>query len=66
MDRAVELLDGWRRLAPADHWPLVRQAIIEQERGNAPAAFRGHRQALGADAAATRAAVAFLVPIGLA
>ncbi len=34
MDRAIELLDDWRRPAPADHWPLVRQAIIEQERGD--------------------------------
>src|SRR5262249_30597778 len=33
LDEAVRLLDSWHRLAPSDHWPLIRQAIIEQERG---------------------------------
>jgi tetratricopeptide (TPR) repeat protein len=60
MDRAVELLDGWRRLAPADHWPLVRQAIIEQERGNAMQRSRAIDSALGLTRGPLRAAVAFL------
>ena len=42
IDRAIALLAGWHRLAPDDHWPLVRQAILEQERGNADAPCRSH------------------------
>jgi tetratricopeptide (TPR) repeat protein len=60
MDRAVEVLDGWRRLAPRDHWPLVRQAIIEQERGNAQRRAEVIDRALGLTCGPLRAAVAFL------
>jgi tetratricopeptide (TPR) repeat protein len=60
LDRAVDLLGGWQRLAPADHWPLVRQAIIEQERGNADARSAAIDRALGLTQGRTRAAVAFL------
>jgi tetratricopeptide (TPR) repeat protein len=60
MDRAVEVLDGWRRLAPQDHWPLVRQAIIEQERGNAQRRSEVIVRALGLTRGPLRAAVAFL------
>jgi hypothetical protein len=60
MERAVELLDGWRRLAPQDHWPLVRQAIIEQERGNAERRAEAIDRALGLTSGQQRAGVAFL------
>ena len=60
VDRSVELLDGWRRLAPADHWPLVRQAIIEQERGNAESRAEAIDRALGLTRGPLRASIAFL------
>jgi tetratricopeptide (TPR) repeat protein len=60
MDRAVALLGSWQRLAPADHWPLVRQAIIEQERGNAERRAEAINRALGLTRGPLRAAVAFL------
>jgi tetratricopeptide (TPR) repeat protein len=59
-DRAIELLEGWRRLAPADHWPHVRAAIIEQERGNALRREEAIDQALGLTRGPLRAAIAFL------
>jgi tetratricopeptide (TPR) repeat protein len=60
MDRAVALLSGWQRLAPHDHWPLVRQAIIEQQRGNAERRAKAIDQALGLTRGPVRAAVAYL------
>jgi tetratricopeptide (TPR) repeat protein len=59
-DRAVALLSGWHRLAPTDHWPLVRQAIIEQERGNAERRAEAIDRALGLTRGPLRAAIAFL------
>ncbi len=60
MDQAVALLTGWHRLAPADHWPLVRQAIIEQQRGNAERRAEAIDRALGLVRGPVRAAIAFL------
>ena len=60
MDRAVALLTGWQQLAPHDHWPLVRQAIIEQQRGNAERRAVAIDRALGLTRGSERAAVAFL------
>jgi tetratricopeptide (TPR) repeat protein len=60
MDRAVALLAGWNRLAPDDHWPLVRQAIIEQERGNSERRAEAIDRALGLTRGPVRAAIAFL------
>jgi len=60
MDRAVALLSGWHRLAPNDHWPLVRQAIIEQERGNAERRAEAIDRALGLTRGPVRASIAFL------
>jgi tetratricopeptide (TPR) repeat protein len=60
MDRAVALLTGWHQLAPQDHWPLVRQAIIEQQRGNAERRAEAIDRALGLTRGSERAAVAFL------
>src|SRR5207302_8747390 len=60
LDQAVEVLGNWRKLAPADHWPLVRQAIIEQERGNAERRAEVIDRALGLTRGPLRSAVAFL------
>jgi tetratricopeptide (TPR) repeat protein len=60
LDRAVALLAGWHRLAPNDHWPLVRQAVIEQERGNAERRAEAIDRALGLTRGPVRAAIAFL------
>lgn len=60
LDRSVELLDGWRKLAPRDHWPLIRQAILEQERGNATQRAEIIDRALGLTRGPLRAAIAFL------
>src|SRR5262249_6852200 len=60
MDQAVALLGGWQRLAPKDPWPLLRQAIIEQERGNAERRAEAIDQALGLTHGRARGAVAFL------
>jgi tetratricopeptide (TPR) repeat protein len=59
-ERAVELLTLWQRLAPKDHWPLVREAIIEQERGNDQRRAEAIDRALGLTRGPLRAAVAFL------
>jgi tetratricopeptide (TPR) repeat protein len=60
LDRAVAMLEGWRRLAPQDHWPLVRQAIIEQQRGNMERRRDAIDQALGLTAGPLQASIAFL------
>jgi tetratricopeptide (TPR) repeat protein len=60
IDRAVSLLASWHRLKPDDHWPLVRQAIIEQERGNALRRAEAIDRALGLTRGSVRAAIAFL------
>ncbi len=60
LEQAVTLLNGWHRLDPANHWPLVRQAIIEQERGNAERRSAAINQALGLTEGPVRASVAFL------
>jgi tetratricopeptide (TPR) repeat protein len=60
MDRAAALLAGWRRLNPIDPWPVIRQAIIEQQRGNALARAEAIDQALGLTHGRQKAAVAFL------
>jgi tetratricopeptide (TPR) repeat protein len=59
-EQAVALLKGWQRLAPADPWPLIRQAVIEQERGNAERRAEAIDRALGLTRGPQRAAVAFL------
>jgi tetratricopeptide (TPR) repeat protein len=60
LDQAVALLSGWHRLAPADHWPLVREAIIEQQRGNAERRAQVIDRALHLTRGPLRAAIAFL------
>jgi tetratricopeptide (TPR) repeat protein len=60
VDRAVALLTSWQRLTPTDHWPLVRQAIIEQERGNAERRAEAIDRALGLTQGRLRGGIAFL------
>jgi hypothetical protein len=60
LDRAGALLADWHRLNPVDHWPLVRQAIIEQQRGDAAARAAAVGRALGLTRGPLRAAVAYL------
>jgi tetratricopeptide (TPR) repeat protein len=60
LEQAVALLTGWQRLKPDDPWPLVRQAIIEQERGNAARRAEAIERALGLTRGRVRAAIAFL------
>jgi tetratricopeptide (TPR) repeat protein len=58
--RSIELLEGWRGLAPGDHWPLVRRAVLEQERGDAVRRAAAIDAALGLTDGPLRAAIAFL------
>jgi tetratricopeptide (TPR) repeat protein len=58
--RAVHLLARWRSLAPRDHWPLVRQAVIEQERGETARRSEAIQQALGLTQGRLRAGIAYL------
>jgi tetratricopeptide (TPR) repeat protein len=59
-EEAVAVLRGWRQLAPADPWPLVRQAIIEEEQGHARERAEVIDRALGLTRGPERAGVAFL------
>jgi len=60
LDRAVSWLEGWQKYAPRDHWPLVRQAIIEQQRGNAEARAQVIQRALDLTGGRLRGAIAYL------
>jgi tetratricopeptide (TPR) repeat protein len=59
-ERALTLLSGWQRLEPANHWPVIRAAIIEQERGNAAKRAEAIDRALGLTRGQEKAAVAYL------
>ncbi|MFQ3593765.1 MAG: hypothetical protein SNJ82_11360 [Gemmataceae bacterium] len=59
-NRAVQLLSHWRSLAPHDHWPLVRQAVIEQERGQNDRRREAIEQALALTRGRLRAGIAYL------
>jgi tetratricopeptide (TPR) repeat protein len=60
LDRAAAVLADWSRLHPADHWPQVRRAIVEQQRGGAAARAEAVDRALGLTRGPLRGAVAFL------
>jgi tetratricopeptide (TPR) repeat protein len=60
LDRAADLLGGWEKLAPADPWPLIRRAVLEQARGQARWRAKAIERALGLTNGPRRAAVAFL------
>ena len=60
LDRAADLLAEWGKLDPGNYWPLVRRAVIEQQRGNTATCVEAIEQALRLSHGATRAAIAFL------
>jgi tetratricopeptide (TPR) repeat protein len=60
LEQAVTLLSGWQRLAQADHLPLVREAIIEQERGNSRRRAEAIDHALALTRGRLRAAIAYM------
>jgi tetratricopeptide (TPR) repeat protein len=60
LEQAARLLGDWHRLAPADPWPLIRQAVIEQLRGNPAGRSEAIRRALELTRGKFRADVAFL------
>lgn len=60
LDKAVQLLERWRAQEPTSHWPLVRQAVIEEQRGNRFRRDEVLTQALGMTRGPVRAAVAYL------
>jgi Flp pilus assembly protein TadD len=60
LERACTLLAGWQALAIHDYQPLVRRAVIEQQRGNMAASNAAIDQALELTHGPLRAAVAFL------
>src|SRR5205807_6934088 len=59
-ERALTLLSGWQRLDPGNHWPLIRAAVIEQERGNAAQRAAAIDRALGLTQGQDKAAAAYL------
>ena len=60
VDRAIDLLTGWHNLEPANHLPLVRRAVLEQQRGNAAGCSEALRLALERTAGLLRSGIAFL------
>jgi tetratricopeptide (TPR) repeat protein len=60
LDRAATLLSDSHTLASHDYWPLVRQAVIERQRGRTAAANTVIDRALELTRGPVRAAVAFL------
>jgi tetratricopeptide (TPR) repeat protein len=60
LTRAVDLLQEWHRLDPQNPWPLVRQAVLHQQRGEIDACYEGIRQALGLTQGRLHADIAFL------
>jgi tetratricopeptide (TPR) repeat protein len=59
-DRAAALLASWHGLQPSNPMPLVRQAVVEAQRGNAAGRTEALRQALELTQGEQRAAVAIL------
>jgi tetratricopeptide (TPR) repeat protein len=57
---AVDLLAGWERLEPANPWPLVRQAVIRYQRGDAERGSAALSKALTLTEDRSRAAITFL------
>jgi tetratricopeptide (TPR) repeat protein len=60
LDQAAAVLADWHAVEPASHWPLVRRAVVERQRGNAAGCAEAIDCALGLTHGRTRAAVAFL------
>ena len=59
-ERALRVLGTWHELAPADPLPLVRQAVLAQQRGAADASQSAIQKALGLTRGSARASVALL------
>jgi tetratricopeptide (TPR) repeat protein len=60
LNQARALLDGWHRLEPANHLPLVRKAVLDQLSGDAEASRQAIHQALSLTRGSGRAGIAFL------
>src|SRR5439155_19526945 len=60
VEHAVRVVENWHQLDPSDALPLVRRAVIEQQRGNAVASQSVIQAALSLTRGTSRAAVAFL------
>jgi tetratricopeptide (TPR) repeat protein len=60
VDRAVVLLDAWHALEPGDYRPLLRRAVLEQERGEHGASRLAIDRALERTTGPAHAAVAYL------
>jgi Flp pilus assembly protein TadD len=60
LERACALLEDWHHLAPSDHVPLVRRAVIEQQRGDFAARSGAIHQALALVQGKVRADIACL------
>lgn len=60
LDRAVLFLTSWHALEPRNVWPLVRRAIVEQQRRDSQAVAECLHKALDVTQGAERASVAFL------
>jgi tetratricopeptide (TPR) repeat protein len=60
LDRAIELLAACQALEPGNPWPLVRQAVIRQQRGDAAGCSANIHAALDLARGRLRAEIAFL------
>lgn len=60
LQRAAAYLADFEALEPSDHRPLVRRAVIEQQRGNERGCFKAVQQALALTTGTQRSAIAFL------
>jgi ATP/maltotriose-dependent transcriptional regulator MalT len=60
LDRAAEMLASWEALEPENPWPLMRRAIVEQERGQSTRRVEAIERALHRTQGPTHASVAYL------
>lgn len=60
LEEAVRMLVNWEALHPADPWPLLRRAVLEQKRGNAVGRAWAMDKALALASGPFRAEVAYL------
>jgi len=60
LDEAADLLARWEALEPANPWPLLRQAVIDYQRGEASRGSAALRKALDLAQGRLRADIAFL------
>jgi tetratricopeptide (TPR) repeat protein len=60
LDQACDTLRQWHEREPGSPWPLVRRAVVEQQRGQPGQALELIRQAMGVCQGRARAEIAFL------